>query len=275
MDHDAAHLLVADLLQGTRDPARRDEVARHVDGCAECQAWRDTYLLLARSLAADPAGGHPDAGALAEYALHPFGLADPERAAVEAHLERCGECRRHADLARRAVHEAPVQPAAGTWARVRPYAIAASLLVFVGSATVFFFQAQTLRQELDALRGWSGPIGYVVLQDAQRGSEETPRLTLQPRQPYGLLAVRLDLPADASGDDRVVFELVGGDGRVAWTTSTSAEDTRENVATFGALLLPVPRRVASNGRYEFVVSLERRGRRTPILQRPLQVEVVN
>ena len=50
---------------------------------------------------------------------------------------------------------------------------------------------------------------------------------------------------------------------------------RENVATFGALLLPVPRRVASNGRYEFVVSLERRGRRTPILQRPLQVEVVN
>ena len=275
MDHDAAHLLVADLVQGTLDPPRRDEVERHLDGCAECQAWRETYLLLARSLAVDPTGGHPDAGTLAAYGLHASRLADSDRAAVAAHLEQCGECRRHVDLIRRAVDEAPVQPAAGVWARVRPYAIAASLLVFVGGAAAFFFQAQTLRHELDALRGWSGPIGYVLLQDAQRGTTETPRLTLQPRQPYGLLAVRLDLPADASGDDRVVFELVGGDGSVAWTTSTSAEEMRENVATFGALLLPVPRRVASNGRYEFVVSLERRGRRTPILQLPLQVEVVN
>lgn len=85
----------------------RDELLRHVDGCAECRSWLEIYQLLAQGLAGEiSVAGHPSSEQLARYCVEPDSLTEPERGRIAEHLINCRECAREHSLTSSAVDEA-------------------------------------------------------------------------------------------------------------------------------------------------------------------------
>ena len=156
MSGDAKHPDLVAFVAGLRSTRAgtdgESEVVAHLAACAECRAEAGHLRSLRDTLRSTGGGGHLPDAILVQYdeaAEFPGG---PTRAAVEAHLERCADCRDDlAALARaRQVRERGTwtnTPDAGTGRTRPPYVAAAAALVALAA----------LAAAISAWRGFTRP----------------------------------------------------------------------------------------------------------------------
>ena len=152
-------------------------------------------------------------------------------------------------------------------------ALAASLLVAVVSAGVLWRETRTLRDELGRLRGWSGPVGYVLLEGSRRGGGEVPRLMIEAAQPYALVAAQFDVPDAATPGDLLVVQVRDRAGTIRWETTIGVAGARTRLARDRALFLQVPTSRLGGGEFELTVSLRTDGREERLLVRQFRIDV--
>lgn len=103
MNHREAQRQLSDLLAGEVGDARRAELEAHLEECADCRDWSETWEFLSRALEAGHEAEHPSSEQLARLAVAAERLTAEESERLEAHLEECGDCRRELQLSRQAV----------------------------------------------------------------------------------------------------------------------------------------------------------------------------
>jgi hypothetical protein len=275
-DHAEIQPLLADLARGTLDGDVRAGMETHVAECVECREWLDTYAFLARSLASGNAVEHPEAGVVATWAVDEAALAPDVRASLADHFAACPACRAQVDMVRQAIRDSPrpVPMSSGRrWSVAGTVAIAAGLMLAVAGGAALFHNASAVR-ELAAIQDWSGTVGYVVIEDAQRGTSPEPRMRLRAGQPFALVAFRLDLSSDLARTTSVEVELFDAGGGRVWTTTLPAQPLRDDVSAYGAAFLPIPSRALVAGSYEVRVTAIQGAMRSLVLQRRLEIEFV-
>lgn len=274
-DHADVQPLLADLARDTLSGNVRAGMEAHVAGCVECREWLDTYAFLARSLASS-AVEHPEAGVVATWAVDEAALAPDVRQSLADHFAACPACRTHVELVRRAIRDSP-RPVPLSSGRRRSVAgtvaVAAGLILAVAGGSALWRNASAVR-ELAAIQDWSGTVGYVVIEDAQRGVSPDPRLRLRAGQPFALVAFRLDLSSDLAQTDSVEVALFDGVGGRVWTTTLPAQPLRDDVSAYGAAFLPIPSRALVAGLYEVRLTAIQGAMRSLVLQRRLELEFV-
>jgi anti-sigma factor RsiW len=277
MSHESAVLRLPEYLEGRLDPAAAADVAAHLGSCDECRQLSRTYRIVTapvRHAPADPA--HSASADLVACALGEPAPPAEGRADVRRHLGECPAC---SDLVR-AIEEAEAElgprsssraSLAAAFPRSRPYlaAAAAAVLLLGYPAYLGIFrlpgvedrlaaaaregagaraEAEGLRQELDQARdrieqsaSWSGPVALPFLSGSVRGGDEPEaRVALAPGQPFVLLAVEPQLPPDAAGGERFLFEVRKADGIAVWSREMTASEIREVSSGSGALVLALP-----------------------------------
>lgn len=108
MRHSEARELLVDWEHGALEPSTRTDVATHVESCATCRDWLDTYRLLATALGPAGAGaaGHPQSELLARWAVRPHEVEAREQERLQEHLRSCPECHRAMTVVPEALFEA-------------------------------------------------------------------------------------------------------------------------------------------------------------------------
>lgn len=110
MDHQEASRLLPDLLSGRLRDDRRAGLEAHLDECADCREWSETYDFLADALSGERETMHPSSEQLAHLAVDDELLTAPERDRLAAHLEGCADCRRELRLSHGALAAARREP---------------------------------------------------------------------------------------------------------------------------------------------------------------------
>ncbi|MEW6323628.1 MAG: hypothetical protein AB1635_21355 [Acidobacteriota bacterium] len=260
MDHATAELLLADAAHGRLDDASREALARHVESCAECRAWADTYRFLQRSLVADApdAGSHVASDQLARFALGAATLTAADRDEIARHVAGCGQCQAEVQLARAAVADAralPASPPAVVTAAPRrvPLALAAGFALAVLGAGALALQLRAAQSALDEARAWSGAVDFVLVGGPTRSNGARPTLRVPAGQPAAVMAVVIELPETLDPDAPVAMRLDTAAGAVAWALERPAGEVRRLLDANGVLLLHVPADRLADGEYTLVI----------------------
>lgn len=269
MTHDDIDL--GDYAQGRLTSPARDRARAHVDVCVECREWLSTYRYLRSRLGDAGEIDHPSADVLAAWIARGLPPASEESRGVERHLAQCPECGADAAVGRDALLAAA--PAAGTrlWgpAHLR---IAAGIVLTVAGTAALMYGVRASR-ELEAIRQWSGAIGYVLVEEVTRG-RDMPRLLVRPGQPFGLLAMRLDPASVTPEADTIEIDLLDMRGESVWGTAVPASNLTADLRTYGAAFLPIPVHLLSPGTFELRATAVTAGQTAPLLQRQFLVEFV-
>lgn len=160
MSHERLGARLEDYATGALGRRDRARVEAHLSRCEPCRSWLATYRLLAHE--PEPLA-HLSSAQLAALAVGVTHLDDPGRRETQAHLERCGGCRRQLDLTRKALKAArrPFLPSA--WvdavatgaARPAVWAPAAALLagIVFGGLWLDLLQPEVPTPTPDLIRG--------------------------------------------------------------------------------------------------------------------------
>jgi anti-sigma factor RsiW len=151
---------------GTLAPHEAALVERHVATCTVCGEEVDRLSALATELRRQPAP-HPEVAELVAHADGSETLDPVRRRQIEAHVQRCAECREDVDLARALGGRRALRLPRPTW-RVALVGAAATLVI--GLVLPLAFRAPA---EPEPLR----PVRRVILEPAQRSRAEAPVLT--------------------------------------------------------------------------------------------------
>ena len=138
MGHDEARALLPQLAGGEIGKADERLLRRHLEECADCRSWLETWSLLADSLApAEAEAGHLSSDQIARLAASRELLAESEPAALEEHLGECEDCRRLLELTREALtggRKERRKPAVTSW--LKPSRLALPMRVAAAAALV-------------------------------------------------------------------------------------------------------------------------------------------
>lgn len=144
MDHREIEDYLPDFAAGDLDESTRVAVSAHVDRCADCRSWLETYETLFAGMSQREENQHPTSEILALCITRPeedyeFGGAD-----LDHHLDDCEDCRE--DLERvgdavRAARPSPTPAANISPFRVAPswWRVAAAGVVGVGIGSLLMF----------------------------------------------------------------------------------------------------------------------------------------
>lgn len=119
MRHHKAIELLPSLETEKIAASERDELLRHLEECADCREWRETYLLFSDALAGDGVE-HPSSEQLARQAADPERMTGPERQSITEHLASCAACRQESEVTAAALTQSRTEGDAnllsGRWA---------------------------------------------------------------------------------------------------------------------------------------------------------------
>jgi len=148
MNHERAAELLTEFLQGRVAGVAAEEIAAHLQGCAECAAAAETFRLLKEGAAEtvgaldggganDPQSQHPTTEEIATFSIVPKRLGESSMLRVRAHIETCGRCAEEVEITRGAAAltssavPASVKSAArgsrSPWRGIHTLALAASI----------------------------------------------------------------------------------------------------------------------------------------------------
>jgi hypothetical protein len=265
MDHDEAKLLLSEYLEGTLDESLQAHVRAHVDACAECRAWIESYQLVEKAMSKD-SETHPSSDDLAAFTVEPESLAAPTLASIARHISRCESCREIVEATRDAVQSAPetttsaVASRRGTmWtalaAAIAVVALGCAAYLGLGRVPALSRDNHELRQRLERVSDWSGAVGYLMLTDSTRSSSPPPSLEPRQNQPWVTLAVGLELPGDVAPAVGVRFRIFRLEGEPVWNENMPAGEVRRLLQAHEVLLLQVPSSSLPPGAYELRVAL--------------------
>lgn len=107
VQHDESTRYLPELAAGDLDGELARRVSSHVEGCADCRDWLDTYQLLAAAATSSktkhPGSAHPSSEVLASLAVDPATFDPISRDSVLDHLMTCHDCSNEIDLCRGAL----------------------------------------------------------------------------------------------------------------------------------------------------------------------------
>jgi len=144
MDHREIEVCLPDFAAGNLDEATSANISLHIEKCAGCRSWLETYESLFAEMSRPEENEHPTSEILALRVTRPEEEYEFDGADLEHHLSACEDCRQ--DLERvgeavRAARPSPI-PAANTSpfkvARVW-WRVAAAGIVGVGLGSLLMF----------------------------------------------------------------------------------------------------------------------------------------
>lgn len=115
--HLEATRALVELEDGALEAGSAASVVAHLEECAPCQEWIETYRLLATTLGSKEGQqlSHPNSELLACWALRPDDLDELEEAQVSAHVRSCRACRQATELVHKSTLEARLDRSPPTW----------------------------------------------------------------------------------------------------------------------------------------------------------------
>jgi len=296
MTHEEASLILVDRFAERLDAVTAARVDDHVAACDVCVGALETLRVL-RGSSGSGAGTdrspHLPIERIAELALDFAREGRADGGPDVAHLSTCPTCAAEVDACRASVAEARtgLSVAAGAGRRrLRPFfpsALAAALVVAVlgypayiglvelprarrqaeaawASAARSQSEASSLREAIEKERAAAptpdkGEIVLALYLDATRGAQgRTPAMELQPGARVVTILLEPVVPRAAAESEPLRFEIRDREGRVVWSSETTAGAIRDRHGWTDRLLtLLVPASALSPGGY--TLSLGRLG----------------
>lgn len=263
IDHGDARLLLSDLLEGRLGRTEKEAVQAHLESCARCRSWVETYTLAREALDEDRLH-HLPSGEVAQFAIEPEQLEPEQLERIATHLRSCESCKDEVETCRDASAAARH---GGRRRSVTGRNLRVALAAAIALATVAYpIYIGISRPGPDAgSDAWSGPVGYVMLTDITRGGGDREVLTPRPGQPYLVLAVQPDLPTSLTPDQVIRVAIRDADGELAWQTDLTAAALERDLAAFDVVLLLIPTTRLPAGDYDLLVAQREPPDSPPIL----------
>ena len=110
MDHREIEGYLPDFAAGDLDEATRVAVAAHVDQCADCRSWLETYETLFAGMSRREENQHPTSEILALRITRPEEDYEFDGADLDHHFNDCEDCRQDLERVGDAVRAARPSP---------------------------------------------------------------------------------------------------------------------------------------------------------------------
>jgi len=144
MDHREIEGCLADFAAGDLDEATSADISLHIENCAECRSWLETYESLFAEMSRREENQHPTSEILALRVTRPEEEYEFDGADLDHHLSACEDCRQDLERVGEAVRAArpsptptantPLFKVARSWWRV-----AAAGIVGIGIGSLLIF----------------------------------------------------------------------------------------------------------------------------------------
>lgn len=286
MTHEEAALLLPDHAEGRLTGPTREDVAAHASSCPDCQAFLESYQVLAEGFRSE----HPSVEELVDLALGRGTSVGASRAALATHLDTCASCAGEVEAVRRVQAEAgrrrPLLAIPGGWqseAPLRsalPAALAAgiALLILAYPAFLGVSELPRVRDESKALRAreqaaegrirelsqslessekerrrvaaWSGTISVpLIAAPVRSGDAEPVTVTVARGQPFVCLAADPGLPDQKARLGNYGVEIVKPDGGTVWSIDLEPSEVGRQLRQTGSLAFLIPAEMLPSGKY--------------------------
>jgi anti-sigma factor RsiW len=256
MTHEEAIDLVHAGYDRPLDESARGELEAHLAGCERCRGVVATYGAIHEALREETV--HLATDEIVAYVTDREVRAPDERERVEAHAVTCANCRDQ--IARvEQVHESVQADSSGRetsrpsarrpW-YAGPWLAAAAALFAVALLYPAYLgvyrlpsaarQAESAQDELESLRGWSGPANLELITSGLRDLGDAPVVEIGPGQPFVILGVQVVVTGDVPDDARIRFEVLDPVMGAVSSMQLTARETREQVRSEGFVTWLVP-----------------------------------
>jgi anti-sigma factor RsiW len=256
MTHEEALDLVHAGHDGPLDERARAGLEAHLAGCERCRGVAAIYGTVHEALREETA--HLATDEIVAYVTDRDARAPDERERVEAHAATCASCRDQIARVEQVHDSVKADPGgrgtsrpsarrpwyAGPWLAAAAALFAVALL-YPAYLGVYRFpsaarQAESAQNELESLRGWSGPAKLELITAGLRDLSDAPVVEIGPGQPFVILGVQVVVTGDVPDDARIRFEVLDPARGTVASMQLTARETREQVRSEGFVTWLVP-----------------------------------